>query len=101
MSKVLSAVAWPYANGPRHIGHIAGFALDGVFALPNVPAPCCADAGATWAIGGRVATGLATTIAALVLVPLPAALRRSIEHEAFVAQLQLARRLNKPVIVQH
>ena len=31
---------------------------------------------ATWAIGGRVATGLATTIAALVLVPLPAALRR-------------------------
>ena len=25
MSKVLSAVAWPYANGPRHIGHVAGF----------------------------------------------------------------------------
>ena len=27
MSKVLSAVAWPYANGPRHIGHIAGFGV--------------------------------------------------------------------------
>ncbi len=24
MSKILSAVAWPYANGPRHIGHVAG-----------------------------------------------------------------------------
>ncbi len=24
MSKVLSAVAWPYANGPRHLGHVAG-----------------------------------------------------------------------------
>ena len=27
MSKVLSAVAWPYANGPRHIGHVAGFGV--------------------------------------------------------------------------
>jgi len=27
MSHVLSAVAWPYANGPRHIGHIAGFGV--------------------------------------------------------------------------
>ena len=27
MSKVLSAVAWPYANGPRHLGHVAGFAV--------------------------------------------------------------------------
>lgn len=26
-SKVLSAVAWPYANGPRHIGHVAGFGV--------------------------------------------------------------------------
>src|SRR6201995_4826786 len=25
MGKVLAAVAWPYANGPRHIGHVAGF----------------------------------------------------------------------------
>ncbi|WGL51550.1 methionine--tRNA ligase [Nocardioides sp. BP30] len=24
---VLSAVAWPYANGPRHIGHVAGFGV--------------------------------------------------------------------------
>ncbi|MGA8045913.1 MAG: methionine--tRNA ligase [Dermatophilaceae bacterium] len=24
---VLSAVAWPYANGPRHLGHIAGFGV--------------------------------------------------------------------------
>jgi len=24
---VLTAVAWPYANGPRHIGHIAGFGV--------------------------------------------------------------------------
>ncbi|MDQ3357697.1 MAG: methionine--tRNA ligase [Actinomycetota bacterium] len=27
MSRVLSAVAWPYANGPRHLGHVAGFAV--------------------------------------------------------------------------
>ena len=27
MSRILSAVAWPYANGPRHIGHIAGFGV--------------------------------------------------------------------------
>ncbi len=25
--KVLSAVAWPYANGPRHLGHVAGFGV--------------------------------------------------------------------------
>src|SRR5260370_32792373 len=24
---MLSAAAWPYANGPRHIGHVSGFAL--------------------------------------------------------------------------
>jgi methionyl-tRNA synthetase len=24
---ILTAVAWPYANGPRHIGHVAGFGL--------------------------------------------------------------------------
>src|SRR3989441_13261659 len=24
---VLIAPAWPYANGPRHIGHVAGFAV--------------------------------------------------------------------------
>ncbi|MGB8380894.1 MAG: methionine--tRNA ligase [Dermatophilaceae bacterium] len=27
MSKVLSAVALPYTNGPRHIGHVAGFGV--------------------------------------------------------------------------
>ncbi|MFD0704651.1 methionine--tRNA ligase [Alloscardovia venturai] len=27
MSNVLIAVAWPYANGPRHIGHVAGFGV--------------------------------------------------------------------------
>ena len=27
MSRVLTAVAWPYANGPRHIGHVAGFGV--------------------------------------------------------------------------
>ena len=27
MTRVLSAVAWPYANGPRHIGHVAGFGV--------------------------------------------------------------------------
>lgn len=27
MSTILSAVAWPYANGPRHIGHVAGFGV--------------------------------------------------------------------------
>jgi methionyl-tRNA synthetase len=25
--KVLTSVAWPYANGPRHIGHVAGFGV--------------------------------------------------------------------------
>ncbi|MGH3745149.1 MAG: class I tRNA ligase family protein, partial [Mycobacteriales bacterium] len=24
---ILAAVAWPYANGPRHIGHVAGFGV--------------------------------------------------------------------------
>jgi len=27
MSKILAAVAWPYANGPRHIGHVSGFGV--------------------------------------------------------------------------
>ena len=27
MSHILSSVAWPYANGPRHIGHVAGFGV--------------------------------------------------------------------------
>ncbi len=27
MTSILSAVAWPYANGPRHIGHVAGFGV--------------------------------------------------------------------------
>jgi methionyl-tRNA synthetase len=27
MTRVLSAVAWPYASGPRHIGHVAGFGV--------------------------------------------------------------------------
>src|ERR687894_883304 len=26
-SPVLPAVAWPYANGPRHIGHVSGFGV--------------------------------------------------------------------------
>jgi methionyl-tRNA synthetase len=25
--KILVAVAWPYANGPRHIGHVAGYGV--------------------------------------------------------------------------
>ena len=25
--RILSAPAWPYANGPRHIGHVAGFGV--------------------------------------------------------------------------
>ena len=24
---ILAALAWPYANGPRHIGHVAGFGV--------------------------------------------------------------------------
>ena len=24
---ILAAVAWPYANGPRHIGHVSGFGV--------------------------------------------------------------------------
>ncbi len=27
MPSVLTAVAWPYANGPRHIGHVSGFGV--------------------------------------------------------------------------
>ncbi|HZA05236.1 MAG TPA: class I tRNA ligase family protein, partial [Propionibacteriaceae bacterium] len=26
-ARVLTAVAWPYANGPRHIGHVSGFGV--------------------------------------------------------------------------
>ena len=26
-TRVLTAVAWPYANGPRHIGHVSGFGV--------------------------------------------------------------------------
>ncbi|QUH00112.1 methionine--tRNA ligase [Saccharopolyspora erythraea] len=26
-ASVLTAVAWPYANGPRHIGHVSGFGV--------------------------------------------------------------------------
>ena len=26
-SAILTAVAWPYANGPRHIGHVSGFGV--------------------------------------------------------------------------
>ena len=25
--RILTAVAWPYANGPRHVGHVAGFGV--------------------------------------------------------------------------
>src|SRR5215213_597565 len=25
--RILSAVAWPYGNGPRHIGHVSGFGV--------------------------------------------------------------------------
>ena len=36
MSKrVLTSVAWPYANGPRHIGHVAGFGARPMF-LPVI-----------------------------------------------------------------
>ncbi|GAB3811847.1 methionine--tRNA ligase [Kribbella italica] len=27
MTHILAAVAWPYANGPRHIGHVSGFGV--------------------------------------------------------------------------
>jgi methionyl-tRNA synthetase len=27
LKHILTAPAWPYANGPRHIGHVSGFAL--------------------------------------------------------------------------
>jgi methionyl-tRNA synthetase len=27
MTYVLASVAWPYANGPRHIGHVSGFGV--------------------------------------------------------------------------
>src|SRR6476619_572110 len=34
MSHYLAAVAWPYANGPRHIGHVSGFGIPSdVFSL--------------------------------------------------------------------
>ena len=27
MTHIMVNVAWPYANGPRHIGHVAGFGV--------------------------------------------------------------------------
>jgi len=27
VTSILTAVAWPYANGPRHVGHVAGFGV--------------------------------------------------------------------------
>ncbi len=27
MASILTCAAWPYANGPRHIGHVSGFAV--------------------------------------------------------------------------
>lgn len=27
MSRILATAAWPYANGPRHIGHVSGFGV--------------------------------------------------------------------------
>ncbi|HIT74051.1 MAG TPA: methionine--tRNA ligase [Candidatus Avipropionibacterium avicola] len=27
MARYLTAVAWPYANGPRHLGHVSGFGV--------------------------------------------------------------------------
>jgi methionyl-tRNA synthetase len=27
MTRYLAAVAWPYANGPRHLGHVSGFGI--------------------------------------------------------------------------
>ncbi len=27
MTNILVSVAWPYANGPRHVGHVAGFGV--------------------------------------------------------------------------
>jgi len=27
VARILTAVAWPYANGPRHIGHVSGFGV--------------------------------------------------------------------------
>ena len=47
--KVLSAVAWPYANGPRHLGHVAGFAR----ALRRLQ-PVHADGGPRRAHGQRL-----------------------------------------------
>src|SRR5437867_12014360 len=30
--RIFVAVAWPYANGPRHLGHVAGMGTSDVFA---------------------------------------------------------------------
>ena len=35
---ILAAVAWPYANGPRHIGHVAGFGVPSRRLQPLSPA---------------------------------------------------------------
>ena len=40
LENILVAVAWPYANGPRHIGHVAGFGVpDGLHSR----VPLCAS----------------------------------------------------------
>ena len=43
--KILVAVAWPYANGPRHIGHVAGF---GVRRTSSPATTACAATTSSW-----------------------------------------------------
>ena len=36
--RILIAVAWPYASGPRHLGHVAGFGVPSDIYGPVSPA---------------------------------------------------------------
>ena len=47
------AVAWPYATGPRHIGHVAGF---GVPSDTSPGTTGCAETTSSWS-AGRTSTG--------------------------------------------
>ncbi|MBX6355932.1 MAG: class I tRNA ligase family protein [Micromonosporaceae bacterium] len=43
LNNVLAAVAWPYANGPPHIGHVSGFGVSS-----DVSAGTCEWPVTTW-----------------------------------------------------
>ena len=62
-ASVLTAVAWPYANGPRHIGHVSGIGVPSDLFARYTAAKDAADRTLAHvrASGGFPLTGLLTT----------------------------------------